>query len=173
MDYTPLAPKAISKASTICIRKCGRNASLDGSTSTQVPPSSTIAPPPNLGAQPVPGKVSDTATTKDASTPAISQILLPLNAGQPEIDPNIYCADSTEFFINLDPALALATTIAPAWDHRSSLAIANANKVQNFRLEACDALVQLNMAIARIINNVPTVQTIDQIIGAISNQFQA
>uniref|UniRef100_A0A915JEW6 Uncharacterized protein n=1 Tax=Romanomermis culicivorax TaxID=13658 RepID=A0A915JEW6_ROMCU len=34
-------------------------------------------------------------------------------------------------------------------------------------------LDQLSTAAARITNNVPTVQTIDQIIGAISDQFQA
>uniref|UniRef100_A0A915HXL0 Uncharacterized protein n=1 Tax=Romanomermis culicivorax TaxID=13658 RepID=A0A915HXL0_ROMCU len=37
----------------------------------------------------------------------------------------------------------------------------------------CDALEQLNTATARINNNVPTVQNIDQIIGAMSNQLQA
>uniref|UniRef100_A0A915L9S3 Uncharacterized protein n=1 Tax=Romanomermis culicivorax TaxID=13658 RepID=A0A915L9S3_ROMCU len=39
--------------------------------------------------------------------------------------------------------------------------------------KAQDALEQLNTAVARITNNVPTIQTIKQIIGAISNQFQA
>uniref|UniRef100_A0A915KWQ8 Uncharacterized protein n=1 Tax=Romanomermis culicivorax TaxID=13658 RepID=A0A915KWQ8_ROMCU len=42
-----------------------------------------------------------------------------------------------------------------------------------FVLQARDALEQLCTATPRITNNVPTVQTIDQIIGAISDQFQA
>uniref|UniRef100_A0A915IGD7 Uncharacterized protein n=1 Tax=Romanomermis culicivorax TaxID=13658 RepID=A0A915IGD7_ROMCU len=40
-------------------------------------------------------------------------------------------------------------------------------------LEVGDALEQLNATAARITNNVLTVQTMDQIIGAISNQLQA
>uniref|UniRef100_A0A915I1H2 Uncharacterized protein n=1 Tax=Romanomermis culicivorax TaxID=13658 RepID=A0A915I1H2_ROMCU len=57
-------------------------------------------------------------------------------------------------------------------DHSSSLAIANTNEVHNFRLEACNALEQLNTTAGRITNNVLMAQTIDQIIGAISNQLQ-
>uniref|UniRef100_A0A915JU43 Uncharacterized protein n=1 Tax=Romanomermis culicivorax TaxID=13658 RepID=A0A915JU43_ROMCU len=38
---------------------------------------------------------------------------------------------------------------------------------------ACDALEQLNTPTVQITSNVPTVQTIDQIIGAVSDQFQA
>uniref|UniRef100_A0A915JLL3 Uncharacterized protein n=1 Tax=Romanomermis culicivorax TaxID=13658 RepID=A0A915JLL3_ROMCU len=56
---------------------------------------------------------------------------------------------------------------------QNSLAIANANEVHNFRIEAHPAIEQLGTTAVRIINNVPTVQTIDQIIGAISDQFQA
>uniref|UniRef100_A0A915JTX2 Uncharacterized protein n=1 Tax=Romanomermis culicivorax TaxID=13658 RepID=A0A915JTX2_ROMCU len=37
----------------------------------------------------------------------------------------------------------------------------------------CDALYQLSTVAACITNNVPTVQTIDQIISAVSDQFQA
>uniref|UniRef100_A0A915HEM8 Uncharacterized protein n=1 Tax=Romanomermis culicivorax TaxID=13658 RepID=A0A915HEM8_ROMCU len=62
---------------------------------------------------------------------------------------------------------------SPANDHRSSMAIANANEVHNFWLEACNTLKQLSTAAARITNNVPMVQTIDQIIGPLSDQFQA
>uniref|UniRef100_A0A915ING0 Uncharacterized protein n=1 Tax=Romanomermis culicivorax TaxID=13658 RepID=A0A915ING0_ROMCU len=69
----------------------------------------------------------------------------------------------------LDPA----TTLTTAHDHCSSFAIANANEVQNFGLEVSDSLKQLNTAAARITNKVPTVQTINQIIGALSDQFQA
>uniref|UniRef100_A0A915KHW1 Uncharacterized protein n=1 Tax=Romanomermis culicivorax TaxID=13658 RepID=A0A915KHW1_ROMCU len=72
-------------------------------------------------------------------------------------------------------AVPTAPTATPAstTNHRSSLATANAKEVHNFRIEACDTLDQLSTAAARITNNVPTVQTIDQIIGAISDQFQA
>uniref|UniRef100_A0A915J5G4 Uncharacterized protein n=1 Tax=Romanomermis culicivorax TaxID=13658 RepID=A0A915J5G4_ROMCU len=54
-----------------------------------------------------------------------------------------------------------------------TVAIATTNEVQNYQLEARHALDQLNTAVASITNNVPTVQTIDQIIGAVSYQFQA
>uniref|UniRef100_A0A915KT50 Uncharacterized protein n=1 Tax=Romanomermis culicivorax TaxID=13658 RepID=A0A915KT50_ROMCU len=40
-------------------------------------------------------------------------------------------------------------------------------------MEAREALEQLSTTTGRIINNVPTVQTIDQIIGVVSDQFQA
>uniref|UniRef100_A0A915ICB2 Uncharacterized protein n=1 Tax=Romanomermis culicivorax TaxID=13658 RepID=A0A915ICB2_ROMCU len=51
--------------------------------------------------------------------------------------------------------------------------MANVNEVHNFRIEACNALDQLSTAAGRITNNVPTVQMIDQIIGAVYDQFQA
>uniref|UniRef100_A0A915K559 Uncharacterized protein n=1 Tax=Romanomermis culicivorax TaxID=13658 RepID=A0A915K559_ROMCU len=41
------------------------------------------------------------------------------------------------------------------------------------QIEACDALEQLSTAATRITNNVPTVQLIDQIMGALSDQVQA
>uniref|UniRef100_A0A915K2R6 Uncharacterized protein n=1 Tax=Romanomermis culicivorax TaxID=13658 RepID=A0A915K2R6_ROMCU len=110
------------------------NTSLNRSTSTQVLPSSTTVPPPNLVPLPVLGQVSDTVGAKDASTPAISQVPPSINARQPEIDPNIDDTDSMESFVNLDPLLALAVTQQPAGDHHRRLAIAKANKVQNFRL---------------------------------------
>uniref|UniRef100_A0A915L9V4 Uncharacterized protein n=1 Tax=Romanomermis culicivorax TaxID=13658 RepID=A0A915L9V4_ROMCU len=68
---------------------------------------------------------------------------------------------------------ALAATRASTNNHRSSLAITNANEVHNFRIEARDALDQLSTAAAHITTNVPTIQMIDQIISAISDQFQA
>uniref|UniRef100_A0A915HHV2 Uncharacterized protein n=1 Tax=Romanomermis culicivorax TaxID=13658 RepID=A0A915HHV2_ROMCU len=74
---------------------------------------------------------------------------------------------------NPDPPLAPAATIAPACDHCSNLAIANTNGVHNFRLEAGDVHKELNTAASRITNNVSTTQTINQIIGPVSNQFQA
>uniref|UniRef100_A0A915HLI2 Uncharacterized protein n=1 Tax=Romanomermis culicivorax TaxID=13658 RepID=A0A915HLI2_ROMCU len=68
---------------------------------------------------------------------------------------------------------APAATHALVTNHRSSLAMANANEVHNFQIKARNALEQLSTTTARITNNVPTVQTIDQIIGAVSDQFQA
>uniref|UniRef100_A0A915IE95 Uncharacterized protein n=1 Tax=Romanomermis culicivorax TaxID=13658 RepID=A0A915IE95_ROMCU len=148
------------------------SALLDGNIPTQVQPNSTLAPTPNLVAPPVLAQVSDTAATKDTRVPAISQVLLPTNTAHPEIDPNIDHTHFMESFVNLDLPLAPVATLAPTCDHCSSLTMANAN-VHNFRLQAHDALEQLNTPAARITNNVPTVQTMDQTIGAISHQFQA
>uniref|UniRef100_A0A915K309 Uncharacterized protein n=1 Tax=Romanomermis culicivorax TaxID=13658 RepID=A0A915K309_ROMCU len=107
------------------------------------------------------------------SVPAVSQILPPSNAAQTDINPTIDPTDSSQSFVNIDPPLAPAATQAPAHDHCSSLATAYTNEVHNFELEVRNALEQLNTAAVRITNNVPTVQTIDQIIGTISDQFQA
>uniref|UniRef100_A0A915J6H4 Uncharacterized protein n=1 Tax=Romanomermis culicivorax TaxID=13658 RepID=A0A915J6H4_ROMCU len=68
--------------------------------------------------------------------------------------------------------IAPAATGASITDHGSSLAIAKANKVQSFLVEACDALEQLSTTTPQITNNVPTVQTMDQIIGIVAHQFQ-
>uniref|UniRef100_A0A915K1U3 Uncharacterized protein n=1 Tax=Romanomermis culicivorax TaxID=13658 RepID=A0A915K1U3_ROMCU len=81
--------------------------------------------------------------------------------------------DSTDSFINLDPSLAPAASPTSNCIQHSSIAIANAYEVQNFHTEVGDALEQLSIVTARITNNVAMVQTIDQIIDAISNQLQA
>uniref|UniRef100_A0A915KMX9 Uncharacterized protein n=1 Tax=Romanomermis culicivorax TaxID=13658 RepID=A0A915KMX9_ROMCU len=88
-------------------------------------------------------------------------------------DPIVTYTDSLDSFINSDPPEAPATTRVLVTDHRSSFTIANANEAHNFRIEARDALEQLSTATAQITNNVPTVQTIDQIIGTVSDRFQA
>uniref|UniRef100_A0A915JB05 Uncharacterized protein n=1 Tax=Romanomermis culicivorax TaxID=13658 RepID=A0A915JB05_ROMCU len=134
-----------------------------------MPPNATTVLSPNLAAPPVLGQILDTAAATSASTPAVYQILPPINIEQIEIDPNIDRTNSTKSFLNLDPLLAPAATLAPTSDHHSSLAIANANEVHNFGLEARDTLERFNTAAVRITNNVPTIQTTDQIIGAVSD----
>uniref|UniRef100_A0A915KV46 Uncharacterized protein n=1 Tax=Romanomermis culicivorax TaxID=13658 RepID=A0A915KV46_ROMCU len=82
-------------------------------------------PPSNLVAPPVSGQILNAAAATDAGVPAILQVPPPINAPQPEIDPNINCTNSTESSVNLDPPLAPAPNLAPAHDHCSSLAMAN------------------------------------------------
>uniref|UniRef100_A0A915HHF1 Uncharacterized protein n=1 Tax=Romanomermis culicivorax TaxID=13658 RepID=A0A915HHF1_ROMCU len=108
-----------------------------------------------------------------ASTLAVSQILLPSTTAQGNHDQTVARTDSSDSFINIDPPQAPTATCSSVTNHCSSLAITNANEVHNFRIEAWDALDQLSTAAARITNNVPIVQTIDQIIGTVLDQFQA
>uniref|UniRef100_A0A915I450 Uncharacterized protein n=1 Tax=Romanomermis culicivorax TaxID=13658 RepID=A0A915I450_ROMCU len=136
-------------------------------------PSTIRAVPPNMTALPVLGQISNTATATSTSALAVSQIPPPINAVQTEIDPNVDGTNSLESFVNLDPLLAPVAILASASNHCSSLDIANANEIHNSWLEAGDAIDQLSTWAVRITNNVPTVQTINQIIGAISDQFQA
>uniref|UniRef100_A0A915IF34 Uncharacterized protein n=1 Tax=Romanomermis culicivorax TaxID=13658 RepID=A0A915IF34_ROMCU len=108
-----------------------------------------------------------------ASVPAVSQIPRPSTTVQVNNNQTITITDSLDSFINIQPPQAPAATRAPVLNHRSSLAVANTNEVHNFGIEAGDTLEQLSTAAALITNNVPTVQTIDQIICAVSDQFQA
>uniref|UniRef100_A0A915ILD2 BLOC-1-related complex subunit 7 n=1 Tax=Romanomermis culicivorax TaxID=13658 RepID=A0A915ILD2_ROMCU len=52
-----------------------------------------------------------------------------------------------------EPILRTPSSISTRPRPRSSLAIANANEVHNFRIEARDALEQLSTATVRITNN--------------------
>uniref|UniRef100_A0A915HV49 Uncharacterized protein n=1 Tax=Romanomermis culicivorax TaxID=13658 RepID=A0A915HV49_ROMCU len=99
-----------------------------GSIAQQMPQSSTTAPPTNPAA-PV---VLNLITPSDAGTPAAVQMPVPPSAANPAMDLNINHTDSTDSFVNLDPPLAPATTLANTHDHPSSIAIANANEVPNF-----------------------------------------
>uniref|UniRef100_A0A915IE70 Uncharacterized protein n=1 Tax=Romanomermis culicivorax TaxID=13658 RepID=A0A915IE70_ROMCU len=149
------------------------NSSLDGTTQAHGSPSTTAPTPSNLLTLPSSGQSSTTAIAKCASASAESQIPPPSTAAHANTDPTITGTDSSDSFININWPLAPAPTQAPANDHHSSLAIANAKEVHNFGLEAWEALEQLSTAAAQITNNVRMVQTIDQIISTVSNQFRA
>uniref|UniRef100_A0A915HZS2 Uncharacterized protein n=1 Tax=Romanomermis culicivorax TaxID=13658 RepID=A0A915HZS2_ROMCU len=146
---------------------CNRNAPL------HVPPNPAMVPPMNSATPPVSGQILSFPASSDAGMPATPQMPQPVKAATSAIDRNIDNTDSTNSFVNLDSLLAPATTLTTARNHRSSIAIADANEVKNSQLEAHDALEQLNTTAMRITNNAPTVQTLNQIIGAISDQFQA
>uniref|UniRef100_A0A915HF02 Uncharacterized protein n=1 Tax=Romanomermis culicivorax TaxID=13658 RepID=A0A915HF02_ROMCU len=149
------------------------NSALDGTTQAQAPP--TFAAPAQATSlrPPSSGQSSIIAAATCASASAVSQIPPPRPVPPSSNDPTIAPTISTDSFINIDPWQAPAETPALVTNHRSSLVIANTNEVHNFQIEAHDALEQFSTPMARITNNIPTVQTIDQIIGAVSDQFQA
>uniref|UniRef100_A0A915JI87 Uncharacterized protein n=1 Tax=Romanomermis culicivorax TaxID=13658 RepID=A0A915JI87_ROMCU len=149
------------------------NSALDGTAPAQVLLISSVSTPANSY---VPSSLSQNSTTVAAtcaSASAVSQIPLPSTAAHASNYTIVASTNSSDSFINIDPPQAPEATRASISDQHSSLAITNTNKVHNFRIEARDALEQLSAAAAQITNNVPTVQTIDQNIGAISDQFQA
>uniref|UniRef100_A0A915IAJ5 Uncharacterized protein n=1 Tax=Romanomermis culicivorax TaxID=13658 RepID=A0A915IAJ5_ROMCU len=146
---------------------------LDGTAQAQVPLIPAVSTLANLLAPPPLSQNSVIAAALCACALAISQIPLPSTAAQANNDTTVARTNSSDSFINIDPPQAPAATHAPVNNHHSSFAIANTNQVHNFGIEAHDALEQLSIAAAWITNNVPTVQTIDQIIGTISDQFQA
>uniref|UniRef100_A0A915J1H5 Uncharacterized protein n=1 Tax=Romanomermis culicivorax TaxID=13658 RepID=A0A915J1H5_ROMCU len=109
-------------------------------------------PPPNLPLSIFSNSALD--GTAPAQVPLIFATSTPTNLHAPSP------LDSSDSFINIDPLQASAATQASLTDHRSSLAIANANEVCNFQIEAWDTLEQLSTPAARITNNIPTVQSI-------------
>uniref|UniRef100_A0A915HWF9 Uncharacterized protein n=1 Tax=Romanomermis culicivorax TaxID=13658 RepID=A0A915HWF9_ROMCU len=149
------------------------SSALDRTTQTQV--LLITATPTIVNSQALPQVSQDPliAAVICASRPAVSQIQPPSTAVQVNKDTTVARTDSSYSFINIHPQQAPAATCPPLTNHRNTSAIANANEVHNSRIEAGHALDQLSTHTARITNNVPTVQTIDQIIGTVSNQFQA
>uniref|UniRef100_A0A915IQT1 Uncharacterized protein n=1 Tax=Romanomermis culicivorax TaxID=13658 RepID=A0A915IQT1_ROMCU len=149
------------------------NSTLDGNAQAQVPPIPAAPAQANSLALPPLSQKSTAATAISASASAISQIPPPSTAVQANNNTTMAHTDSSDSFMNIDLLQAPATSRASATDHCSSLAIANANEVHNFRIEAHDTLEQLSTAAVRITNNIPTVQTIDHFICAVSDRFQA
>uniref|UniRef100_A0A915HL20 Uncharacterized protein n=1 Tax=Romanomermis culicivorax TaxID=13658 RepID=A0A915HL20_ROMCU len=134
------------------------NSALDRTEQVQVPLIPTAPPPANSLLPPPLSQNSVIAAAICASTPAVSQIPSPSNTTQANNDTTVPRTDSSDSFINIDSLQAPATTCASVTAHCSSLAIVNANKVHNFRIEAGNALEQLSTAPGQITNNLPTVQ---------------
>uniref|UniRef100_A0A915KDG3 Uncharacterized protein n=1 Tax=Romanomermis culicivorax TaxID=13658 RepID=A0A915KDG3_ROMCU len=134
---------------------------LDRTAQTQVPLISATPAIVNSHALPPLSQDPHIAAVICASALAVSQIPPLSTTTQVNNNTTIAPTDSSDSFINIDPPQASTITGAPQLQTQTKFIISR------------DALDQLSTNAAWITNNVPTVQTIDQIIGTISDQFQA
>uniref|UniRef100_A0A915J9T7 Uncharacterized protein n=1 Tax=Romanomermis culicivorax TaxID=13658 RepID=A0A915J9T7_ROMCU len=124
------------------------NLALDRTTLAEVPPISAASATANLLMPRSSGQNYAITAPTYARASAVSQIPLPSTAVHSNNDPIVARTESSDSFINSDPRQVPTATRAPVTNHCSSLAIANANKVHNFGIEAQDDLEQLSTGAA-------------------------